>query len=241
MTFENVIKDLQKIIGIKLESINTGHDITIESIDVDDGSIILRTHVGKRKSRPLRELEDIWSELCLEKPVHVDTALRGSGSSRNQPETILANLPYVEWLLIQNKKHLFYCVEETHAVGTLKQMDPIAIDNLKRKLQKVRDNKLKENLSQIIVVSEDLSVHASLFEHCSGATGIAVQQGVYEFITKQQRILLLSQSAAPEILKPGTYPVIFHSNPNGNAIQFDLFGHKYSLYQDLSVSLLFCI
>ena len=37
---------------------------------------------GKKKSRPFTEIEILWEALCLEKIVHVDTALGGSGTSR---------------------------------------------------------------------------------------------------------------------------------------------------------------
>jgi len=62
--------------------------------------------------------------------VHVDEVLHGSGTSRNQPETILANLPYVEWLKLDNKKHIAFVGKNTHLYGTLKQMDSIPASNL---------------------------------------------------------------------------------------------------------------
>lgn len=77
----------------------------------------------------------IWDQLCSKPAVHVDAVLGGSGSSRNQPETILANLPYIEWLRINNKKHIVFVGEATHDFGTLRQMDPIQAEQIRRRLQ----------------------------------------------------------------------------------------------------------
>ena len=59
-------------------------------------------------NRPLLELERIWCELQRSPTVHVDKVLNGSGSSRKQLETILANSPYIEWAKILNKEHLVF-------------------------------------------------------------------------------------------------------------------------------------
>ena len=81
--------------------IRPGSNITIIDIDDEHNNIILRTSQGAMKSRPIGELDRIWTELNRTPAVHVDEVLNGSGSSRNQPETILANLPYIEWLQLK--------------------------------------------------------------------------------------------------------------------------------------------
>ena len=121
-TFQDVLADLNALRGIQLPSISgQATPFSIEEINVEEDRLIL--HVGDNaKSRPLDELRRIWAEM-LEKPAaHVEAVLSGSGSSRSQPETILANLPYVEWLLIDGKKHIAYVGNETHDYGTLKKM-----------------------------------------------------------------------------------------------------------------------
>jgi len=57
------------------------------------------------------------------KVIHVDALLRGSGSSRNQPETILASMPDVEYLMKDKKKHVVWVGENTHKLGTLKEQE----------------------------------------------------------------------------------------------------------------------
>lgn len=240
MRFSDVLEDLEKMIGKRLESIRKGSEIILDRIDPDGGSLQLTTNTGAQKSRPLRELEAIWAELCSKAPVHVDTVLGGSGSSRNQPETIMANLPYIEWLRVDGKKHLFLCDEKTHIMGTVKQMDSLDAENLKLQLKKQQDAKSKEAFSQIIVVSDDLRPHATLLEHCSGKPGKALQQGAYEFYTNHQRILLLSIDVAPDCLSSGTYPVIQQPKPAVDVVEFRLFGQAYSLYQNKGVTFLFC-
>lgn len=61
--------------------------------------------------------------MCSLPAAHVDSVLGGSGSSRSQPETILANLPYVEWLTVAGKKNIAYVGDDTHEKGTLHKMD----------------------------------------------------------------------------------------------------------------------
>src|SRR6185503_4271360 len=106
MKFSDVLSDIEKLKNKKLSSIRKGAEITIEEVDRTNDRLILTTARGKKKSRPLSEIQMLWERLCANAALHVDSALGGSGSSRNQPETILANLPYVEWLSNERKKHI---------------------------------------------------------------------------------------------------------------------------------------
>lgn len=99
MTFDEVINDIGKMVGLELESIKPGANIKLNGIDRTAKRIELITSAGKIKTRPFSELEKIWNKLCSSPAAHVDSVLGGSGSSRNQPETVMANLPYIEWFL----------------------------------------------------------------------------------------------------------------------------------------------
>lgn len=122
-TFSEVLSDLEELKGLRLQSISgQAAPFTIDEIDRENDRLILGVN-DKQKSRPLEELRRIWDEMYQKPAAHVDSVLGGSGSSRSQPETILANLPYVEWLAIQGKKHIAYIGENTHPMGTLKKMD----------------------------------------------------------------------------------------------------------------------
>lgn len=63
MTFDDVKKDIIKLIGLDLESVRPGAGIRILSVDEEQGNLQLRTVAGQVRSRPLVELERIWNEL----------------------------------------------------------------------------------------------------------------------------------------------------------------------------------
>ena len=123
-TFDNVLQDLNNnLIGKELPSISgKARPFSISELNFEEHRYFINMG-GKQKSRPFDELERIWQEMTSKPAVHVESFLGGSGSSRNQPETILANLPYVEWLVVDGKKNIAYIDEDTHDYGTIKQMD----------------------------------------------------------------------------------------------------------------------
>lgn len=121
-SFQEMLADLDELRGLPLSSISgQATPFRIEEIDRENDRILLNVN-GTSKSRPLEELRKIWEVICSLPAAHVDSVLGGSGSSRSQPETILANLPYVEWLTVAGKKHIAYVGEDTHEKGTLHKM-----------------------------------------------------------------------------------------------------------------------
>ncbi|MGN1415140.1 MAG: McrB family protein [Anaerovoracaceae bacterium] len=122
-SFQEMLVDLEELRGMPLSSISgQATPFQIEEIDRENDRILLNVN-GTSKSRPLEELRKIWEVMCSMPAAHVDSVLGGSGSSRSQPETILANLPYVEWLTVVGKKNIAYVGEDTHEKGTLRKMD----------------------------------------------------------------------------------------------------------------------
>ena len=109
----------------EFSAIRPGATITVLDVDTEKGCLLLKTKQGQTRSRPLSELQTIWNELNQKPAVHVEGVLHVSGTSRNQPETILANLPYIEWLKLNNKKHIAFVGKNTHPFETLKQMSPL--------------------------------------------------------------------------------------------------------------------
>ena len=49
MNFKDVEKDLQKLIGMKLNSIRQGAEIEILEIDLEKDNLILKTVAGQKK------------------------------------------------------------------------------------------------------------------------------------------------------------------------------------------------
>ena len=202
MTFSDVISDIKKMIGIELHSVRPGAEITIQEVDEERDCLILRSTQGQLRSRPLSELRSIWSEMMKSPAVHVDGVLHGSGTSRNQPETILANLPYVEWLKVNNKKHIAYVGRNTHAYGTLKKMDAIKASDLSAKLAAVSSKKT----TMMVIVTTDVASQSSSIQKVMAGTIIAVEPGIYSFQEVGVEILLISK--AKTTLSEGCYTVI---------------------------------
>ncbi len=201
MTFYDVIEDIKKLIGLDLQSIRPGANIRILEVDEDRSCLILQTSAGATRSRPLGELQLIWNEMNRLPAVHVDEVLHGSGTSRNQPETILANLPYVEWLKLDNKKHIAFVGKNTHPYGTLKQMDSIAASNLKQSGKKNSVTK-----SKVIIVTSDLADTISSLQRVLPGAVTAISQGAYSFESTNLKATVVASASIS--VSPGTYPIL---------------------------------
>ena len=165
------------------------------------------------------ELKRIWDAMQKEPAVHVDKVLNGSGTSRNQPETILANLPYIEWLRIDNKKHIAYVGESTHPFGTLQEMDPVKAVEIAAKL---KASARMANFSSVIVSKDINASISSVQKICSGKLS-TVDKGIYQIETKSDLIVFLSAETSG--LEEGTYAVI-----EAHAFDADATAKRLSLY-----------
>lgn len=215
MKLHDVLRDIEKLKGLQLKSIRPGAEIKIVSVDWENERVLLTASGGAQKSRPFSEFEHIWHAISKTKVAHVDSILGGSGTSRNQPETILANLPYIEWFKYLRRKHIVFTENHTHDYGTLKEVDELAVEELKQKISNM--NKASSSLAttQIVVVSGDLKGHADALENVSGVPGSAIEQGIYLFLMPTCEILLASTASIENALKPGTYLVF----PGGTHIK----------------------
>ena len=121
MHFNDVLSDIEKLIGKQLQAINSNTTpIYITKIDHKQKKYFVSSSQDEiGTGRSFWELEDIWADLQYKGFTNVEQALYGSGSSRNQPETIFVNLPYIEHFKYKNKKHILLCSKQTHAAGTL--------------------------------------------------------------------------------------------------------------------------
>lgn len=197
----NLIDDVKKLIGLRLHSIRPGAEITIISVDEEMDNLTLRTASGQMRSRPLRELREIWKQLQVSPAVHVDEVLHGSGTSRNQPETILANLPYIEWLKVNGNKNIAFVGKESHPYGTIKMMDAIAADKLLSKSIKSKMN----SIPIFVIVTENIKDTFDLLRRrCSGNITM-IENGVYSYQMKTDNIIV---TVPVNNLLPGTYAVL---------------------------------
>jgi len=240
-TFREVLIDIEKMAGLELQSIRPGAEITIEKLDWSADRILLKTARGVMKSRPFIEMEGLWKALCLKSAIHVDSELGGSGSSRNQPETILGNLPYIEWFLHARKKHLALMDTSTHAFGQLKKMDSIVAEKLKQSIQSAAKvvGVGVGGVAQVVVVSGDIATHAAAMEEVSGVKGHALRLGIYEFSLPSCRFLLLSSHSVIGDISSGTYLVIKGKPPQQEGKLVDILGHKYICHSSNGLCLLY--
>lgn len=208
MKFSDVINDIEKLVGLKLNSIRPGAEITISEVDKEKERIKLKTKSGEDRSRSFQEIKRIWDELCKKPAVHVDSTLAGSGSSRNQPETILANLPYIEYFWYNRLKHIALVGRPTHALGTLKRMDPVQVEEIKSWLLQDTQSEVAHELSMVIVIASDISVASKNLENVTGVPVEPVEPGVYKYSHDGNTILLMAKSSVAPAVTPGTYPVV---------------------------------
>lgn len=236
MKFDNVVTDIARLVGTSLNSIKPGANVRITSIDREQERIFLTDASQKNKSRPLDELRRIWECLCTEQVVHVDTVLSGSGSSRNQPETILANLPYVEWLTLSNKKHLKYVGYDSHPIGTLKQMDPVEVHQLKELL-----NEPFLIYPNAIFVVENIKSYASWIESLTGIASTTVSNGVYRFSQPRGEIWITTSTNFNSNLNLGWYPVIKVLTSPIGATEVSIAGRSFFIYRRENQNYLLCV
>lgn len=225
--FDRIIDDIEFLIEKRLASIRPGAEIIIKKVDREQGRIVLVTASGKNQSRPFGEIKNLWEQLNEYPAIRVDEALHGSGTSRNQPETILANLPYIEWFKYNNKKHIAYVGKDSHMLGTLKQMDEERAEQYRARLRGEADN---SDTVSTIVVTDDVLKATKAFEHLAGISVHTVHNGIYSALVRGREILFVTNLSIGNALPIGTYYVI--KRPVGNVSQQVVInGTKYGVIQ----------
>ncbi|WP_336239117.1 DUF262 domain-containing protein [Enterobacter chuandaensis] len=149
MKLEDVLNDIETLlIGKELQPINpsTGQ-LFVTKVDRSAGKYYVSSTVdGKVTSRSIAsELGAIVDDLNRKGFCNVEQSLYGSGSSRNQPETIFANLPYIQHFKYKNKKHILLRKTHIHEAGTLSEV----VGNDFRTLRRQVDNFFNLSLVQL--------------------------------------------------------------------------------------------
>lgn len=117
MDWQSTYRRLRRLVGKKLNSITGRTDIRLLSITPD--KYVVETPRGLLP-RPTTELRTVVKAMLLNRPIHVDSAIKGGGTSRSHPETVLAALPDVEWVRVNGRKHIVWKGKDSHKLGTLK-------------------------------------------------------------------------------------------------------------------------
>lgn len=136
MHFRDVLADIEKLIGKELHSINPKTpSIFVTALNRGLGKyFVSNSPKSKGSARSFRELEDIWNELTVKGFSNVDQALYGGGSSRNQPETVFAHLPYIQHFKYRNRKHLLLRNEPIHELGQLSELQASDLRIIRKKI-----------------------------------------------------------------------------------------------------------
>jgi hypothetical protein len=187
MDFSDIINDLVKLEGIRLNSIRPGAEITIQHVDIAQKKVVVKSSAGKLQSRSFSEFQRIWEALLSAPAIRVEEVLNGSGSSRNQPETIFANLPYIQWLKINNKKHIAYVGTSSHPYGTIQQMDSIQAAQIANQASCESDM----DRLVVLVVTDDVGRSAKIITSLTGSQGKANFGGYYTYSLNKQKVVLI--------------------------------------------------
>lgn len=230
MTYNDLLKDIEKLIGLQLHSIRPGAELTVEAIEREKCSLSLRNVQGNIRKRSLDEIRNLWSELQKNRIVHVDGFLHGSGSSRNQPETILANLPYIEWLKYNGKKHLAYVEKTTHEFGTLREMNPVEQIGFCELLSKIQS---KQHSYSYAIVTNDIKQSIEIFNINSMYEVMAIEPGVYALSLPNSKVLFLSTDKCRQPI--GVYPILYNQTNICYPQSFNISGNIYYISESKGI------
>ncbi|PTP52273.1 DUF262 domain-containing protein [Vibrio splendidus] len=173
MQFSDVLFDIEQLVGKQLQSLNPKTaSIFITRIDSDSKKYFIQSVDEEREhARSLWELEAIWFDLKYKGFSNVDQALYGSGSSRNQPETVYANLPYIQHFKYKNKKHILLRDGEVHEHGTLSEISGSELRELRKKINRYYEVDIQELHANLLrSYSEISSSLDSVFKKFPGDT-----------------------------------------------------------------------
>ncbi|EAM7084254.1 DUF262 domain-containing protein [Salmonella enterica] len=122
MNLKELLNDISKLTGLILQPVNANSDkLSLIELDQNTGKYYVKPATGKKVSRNIYEFEHVLKDLLEFGYANVESSLGGSGSSRQHPETIISNLPYIEFFKYKNKKHILLVDKPSHELGTLKE------------------------------------------------------------------------------------------------------------------------
>lgn len=118
MSYESiVIPLLTMLVGKDLESISGKANLKLISINADGYTVQCADGVYFNENH--NRAKTVYNDLIANGVTHVEAALQNSGTRRNVPETLLANLPFINHTKISGRKNLVLKGTNTHLLGTL--------------------------------------------------------------------------------------------------------------------------
>lgn len=186
MDFSQIIPDLKQLIGLDLQAINpkTG-TIKLISVNLDQKKYVVQSvDSSKYISRNISELEEIFNELHKNYYCNVDQVLSCSG--RHQPETIFANLPYIQFFRFNNRKHLFFKNDNVHDYGVIQELSTKELKNIKNVISSHKN--LNINLVVQQMNSVTLKIQDELKKLNIKTPGILVDSEILDAIDELNKI-----------------------------------------------------
>ncbi|MEC6796929.1 DUF262 domain-containing protein [Photobacterium sp. S4TG1] len=188
MNYENIINDITSLIGLTLSAINAStSNISIDEIDVERGFYyVVSKSTNKKTKRNIKEIKLIFEALDRDGYCNVEEVLQGSSSSRNHPETIFANLPYVQFFKYERRKHLVLRDFHAHKFGATQEVPKNEQKKLRDSIleyKKFSQGKFASELDEI--VSE---LKSSFDELHIKSPGLLIESNIFQIVKKLETI-----------------------------------------------------
>ena len=124
---------------------------------------------------------------------------------------------------MDNKKHIAYVGKNTHAFGTLRQMDSVLAIEVTTKM---RTSNGGEKFTSAIVAKDVNKCIQDMQAICQG-TVTTIEKGIYQLQTHMDIIVILAADVWG--LEEGTYCVIESSTPMSIEKRLALYGKYYTV------------
>ncbi len=212
MDWKQVRSQLKKMEGMHLQSISGRSGIEVLEVNLDEDYIHLKSADGHKKKRSLAELQRVVDKMKQNLPIFVDCVLGGSGSSRNQPETLLVNLPDVEWLKIDNRKHIVWLAKSTHELGKIQEANAHTVEDARRALSDFESGYVTPPVTMVVFSAHISRTNQFLSALFQGAKAEPIGKGgAYRITASRTAAILLpgpgnNEETDPRVLSCVTVP-----------------------------------
>lgn len=146
MEFDDVILNLNKLVGLPLQSFSN-NEKKVKIIDIDSNSkkITLNTEGQKRNSiRTFKELEIIFTELIKVGFCSVTQILKSSKLSQMQIELIFANLSFIRYFRYDNQFYLVLYKNISRPIATLDELSHSEQRNIRKVITNLKNINYKD-------------------------------------------------------------------------------------------------
>lgn len=232
MLFGELLDEIEKLKGMWLDPLGRARSVRVVEVDREHERLVLEVKgSGTKANRAFSELMKLLDALNARPAIHVDSILAGSGTSRNQPETVLANLPFIEVLYIERRKHLAMVATRSHKYGSVREMDSLAAKQVETELAAEAARppvtgliSTTDLVTTVRTLSKALGMVARMIDEHTASLG----EGTEKFWVVQ----------STDALPAGTYLVLDRASALASTHSFVLEHVQYDLVQSAAVPFL---